>query len=59
MYDRNPNALEFVKMLNDANPNHREETRTEQSMTEQSGNRHERRKAAALARRKNKQGEEK
>ena len=39
-----------VKLLNDANPNHVEETRTEQPLSEM--NRHERRKALALARRK-------
>jgi len=54
MNDRKADNLELVKMLNDANPNHREDTRTGQSL-----NRHERRKAASLARRKNKQGERK
>ena len=45
-----------VKMLNDMNPNHALET-----MTEQKGeclNRHERRKAAALARRKKEKANE-
>ena len=36
-----------VKMLNDGNPNHREETLTVQPI-----NRHERRKEAALSRKK-------
>ena len=39
-----------VKMLNDMNPEHIKQTRTEQPLSEM--NRHERRKALALARRK-------